>query len=150
MTAKGRLNVRDQVNYQILNQTSKLTQDWSEVEKKATSFLGIYKLIKGWWSYCLALFYVPAFSNITMTGTGLAQMTAEDNAMRQVSFQMSSCPMGNGQYPLYVSKRMFRTGVRRLSRTLTKIRHILLEKKIGGANSLQRVAQIIMSLPSSN
>ena len=89
MTAKGRLNVRHQVNYQILNPTSQLTtQDWSEVEKKATSFLGIYKLNKGWWSYCLALFYVPAFSNIAMAGTGLIQMTAEEkkpNVMGQVS-----------------------------------------------------------------
>ena len=51
MTAKGKLNARHQVNFLILSPISELTQEWSEVDKKAKSFPRILELNKGWWSY---------------------------------------------------------------------------------------------------
>ena len=159
MIAIGKLNVRHQVNFLFLIPAPELTQDWSEPQEKSS--LEIYKLSKGWWSYRLAkrrsLLYPPAVyihphSNITMTGKWMIQMTAAEmkpKVMRQVGWQMS-CVDKYWQMSNPISKSMFRTGVRRLSRTVTKIRHMSLEQKIGGANTSQRMPQLLMSLPTSN
>ena len=137
MTAKEKLNARQKVNFLFLNPASELTQDWSseplanEVGEKATSFLGILELFKGWWSYRLTkmrIIFCPCIPQHNYD----RKIADPDDCCRQETQHDMSGELSNGK-PIH-SKCICRTGVRCMSQTVKQIRHMSLEQKIVGAN----------------
>ena len=124
MTDFWKMNVRHQVNFLFLIPASKLPQVWSEpfaneVDKKAKSSLGICKLCKGWWSYCLAKRLL--FPSQLQHNNYRRRADPDDFCRDGTQYDAP----GELKYVGYKNAcSLFRTGVLRISRTVTKIHHM--------------------------